>query len=120
MNKKVLISGASIAGLTLGYWLNYYGYKVSIVEISKGLRKGGTPIDVRGGAVAIAEKMGILKAIKELECRSVMELVDAKNETIVDFSINNQPEYKGDIEISRDDLVNILYEQLPKEDIKFY
>ncbi len=120
MNKKILISGASIAGLTLGYWLNYYGYKVSIVEISKGVRKGGTPIDVRGGTLAIAEEMGILKAIKELECRSVMEMVDAKNETIIDFSINNQPEYKGDIEISRDDLVNILYEQLPKEDIKFY
>jgi len=120
MNKKVLISGASIAGLTLGYWLNHYGFQVSIVEISKGLRKGGTPIDVRGKALSIAEEMDILKEIKEHECRSVMEMVDAENKTIIDFSINDQPEYKGDIEIRRDDLVNILYEQLPKGDIEFY
>ena len=36
MKKEVLISGGSIAGLTLAYWLNRNGYAVTVVEISKG------------------------------------------------------------------------------------
>lgn len=120
MQKKVLISGASIAGLTLAYWLNRYQYKVSIVEISKGLRRGGTPIDVRGKALDVAREMGVLEKIKANECKSAMEMVNADNETIIDFSFNEQVEYQGDIEIRRDDLVDILYERLPKEEIKFY
>ena len=61
MNKKVLISGASIAGLTLAYWLKRHEYEVSIVEISDGLRRGGSPIDVRGKALKVAKEMGILE-----------------------------------------------------------
>ncbi|MDR3653381.1 MAG: NAD-binding protein [Paludibacter sp.] len=37
LNKTVLISGASFAGLTLAYWLNQFGYKVTLVEISSGI-----------------------------------------------------------------------------------
>src|SRR5689334_16060116 len=31
-NKKVLISGASIAGPVLAYWLHQYGFHVTVVE----------------------------------------------------------------------------------------
>lgn len=31
--KKVLVSGASFAGLTTAYWLNKMGFKVTVVEI---------------------------------------------------------------------------------------
>lgn len=41
--KKILISGASIAGPTLGYWLAKYGYEVTLVERSKQLRLGTEP-----------------------------------------------------------------------------
>jgi 2-polyprenyl-6-methoxyphenol hydroxylase-like FAD-dependent oxidoreductase len=34
MKKTALISGASIAGLTMAYWLNRYGYEVTVIEIS--------------------------------------------------------------------------------------
>ncbi|MBK1896154.1 FAD-dependent monooxygenase [Chryseobacterium paridis] len=117
MKKQVLISGASIAGLTLAYWLNRFGYKVTIVEISKGLRRGGSPIDVRGDALNVAKEMGILEKIKAKEFLHVDEIVNAKNETIVTFSLNAQAEYLGDIEIHRDDLVDILYENIPKNEV---
>jgi 2-polyprenyl-6-methoxyphenol hydroxylase-like FAD-dependent oxidoreductase len=32
--KKVLISGASFAGLSTAYWMNKFGYQVTIVEIA--------------------------------------------------------------------------------------
>lgn len=119
MDKNVLISGASIAGLTLAYWLNNYGYKVTVVEITKGLRRGGSPIDVRGEALAVAEKMGILKKIKTKEFLHTDEIVNLNNETIVNFSINAQEEYLGDIEIHRDDLVDILFENIPVNEVQF-
>lgn len=119
MNRNVLISGASIAGLTLAYWLNSYGYKVTVIEITKGLRRGGSPIDVRGKALEAANKMGILEKIKAKEFLHTDEIVDSDNETIVNFSINAQEEYLGDIEIHRDDLVDILYENIPTNEVQF-
>jgi 2-polyprenyl-6-methoxyphenol hydroxylase-like FAD-dependent oxidoreductase len=32
MKKQVLISGASIAGLSAAYWMNETGYEVRIIE----------------------------------------------------------------------------------------
>ncbi len=119
MKKQALISGASIAGLTLAYWLNRYGYQVTIIEITKGLRKGGSPIDVRGEALKVAEQMGILEKIKAKEFIHTDEIVNAQNETLVNFAINAQAEYLGDIEIHRDDLVDILFENIPANEVEF-
>ncbi|MEO7043885.1 MAG: FAD-dependent monooxygenase [Ferruginibacter sp.] len=119
MKKQVLISGASIAGLTLAYWLNRYGYKVTVVEITKGLRRGGSPIDVRGNALNSAKEMGILEKIKSREFIHTDEIVNAQNETLVSFSLNAQAEYLGDIEIHRDDLVDILYGNIPMNEVEF-
>ncbi|MBB6112428.1 2-polyprenyl-6-methoxyphenol hydroxylase [Mucilaginibacter lappiensis] len=119
MKNQVLISGASIAGLTLAYWLNRYGYQVTLIEITKGLRRGGSPIDVRGDALNVAEKMGILGKIKAKELIHTDEIVNAKNETLVNFAINAQAEYHGDIEIHRDDLVDILFENIPANEVEF-
>ena len=57
--QTVLISGASIAGPTLAYWLKRYGFTPTVVERSPALRRGGFPIDVRNAAVEIAKRMGI-------------------------------------------------------------
>lgn len=119
MKKQVLISGASIAGLTLAYWLNKYGYDVTIIELTKGLRRGGSPIDVRGKALTVAKEMGLLEKIKAKEFKHTDEIVNAKNEVLVSFSLNTQAEYNGDIEIHRDDLVDILYENIPVNEVEF-
>jgi 2-polyprenyl-6-methoxyphenol hydroxylase-like FAD-dependent oxidoreductase len=62
--KTALISGASIAGPALAFWLERYGYEVTVVERSSELRGGGYPIDCRGTAVDAAERMGILPQIQ--------------------------------------------------------
>lgn len=74
----VLVSGASFAGLTTAFWMNRLGYKVIVVEIAKGLKMGGSPVDIKERTVDIVGRMGLLeriqannlkaKAIDFLEC----------------------------------------------------
>lgn len=57
------ISGASIAGLTTGFWLVKYGFNVTIVERSSHIRAGGQALDVRGTPLEVAERMGIVETL---------------------------------------------------------
>lgn len=61
----VLISGASIAGPALAYWLRRHGYDVTVVEKAAAPREGGYPIDVRGPAIDVVERMGVLPRLRE-------------------------------------------------------
>jgi 2-polyprenyl-6-methoxyphenol hydroxylase-like FAD-dependent oxidoreductase len=57
---SVLICGASIAGPTLAFWLDRFGYEVTLVERASGPRKGGYAVDLRGPAMEVIERMGIV------------------------------------------------------------
>jgi len=62
---RVLISGASIAGPVLAYWLNRYGFGVTVVERAPAPRKtGGHAVDLFLPAMQIVTKMGLLEAIR--------------------------------------------------------
>jgi 2-polyprenyl-6-methoxyphenol hydroxylase-like FAD-dependent oxidoreductase len=52
MNNTVLISGASIAGPSLAYWLNRCGFQPTVVEKASTVRPGGYPIDLRIAATS--------------------------------------------------------------------
>jgi 2-polyprenyl-6-methoxyphenol hydroxylase-like FAD-dependent oxidoreductase len=58
--RSVLISGASIAGPALAYWLDRYGFDVTVVERASAVRSGGYPIDIRGTAIEVIRRMGLL------------------------------------------------------------
>ncbi|WP_043262671.1 FAD-dependent monooxygenase [Streptomyces sp. CT34] len=62
--RAVLISGAGIAGPTLAYWLARHGFRPTVVERAQGLRSSGSPVDVRGPAVSVAERMGIMPRLR--------------------------------------------------------
>lgn len=61
---RILVSGASVAGPAVAYWLDRYGYDVTLVERSASLRGGGYPIDLRGAAMVAAERMGLLPQLQ--------------------------------------------------------
>src|SRR5262245_57538253 len=61
----VLISGAGIAGCTLAYWLARYGHSPTVVERGGALRSSGSPVDVRGPAADVAERMNIMPRLRE-------------------------------------------------------
>jgi 2-polyprenyl-6-methoxyphenol hydroxylase-like FAD-dependent oxidoreductase len=76
---KVLVSGASMAGLSAGWWFARLGHNVTVVERADGLRPGGAPIDVRGRALGTAERMGILATIdaEKVTVAQPMPVLDA-------------------------------------------
>ncbi|QEU89919.1 FAD-dependent monooxygenase [Streptomyces kanamyceticus] len=113
-NVSVLISGASIGGPTLAYWLNQYGFRVTVVERWVGLRPGGQAIDVRGPALEVAERMGVLD---EMRRRSTdlrgMSVVDDDGEELfrsTEHTVSGGQIASPDVEILRDDLARILYD----------
>lgn len=63
---RILISGASIAGPVLAYWLARNGFEVTVVERADSLRKtGGHAVDLFRPAMQISRRMGVLPQIRE-------------------------------------------------------
>lgn len=114
----VLISGASMAGLSAAWWFAHHGHRVTVVERSEGLRPGGAPIDVRGRALATAQRMGILAQIEAekvrlLEPSPVLDGTGAQVATLdLRWFANETDE---DIEITRDRLNRILRDAVSPE-----
>ncbi|MEV4360879.1 FAD-dependent monooxygenase [Nonomuraea sp. NPDC049625] len=68
-NKTVLISGASVAGPALAYWLQRYGFTPTVVELAPALREGGYKVDLRGVAMDVVDRMGLTPAVKRYSTR---------------------------------------------------
>jgi 2-polyprenyl-6-methoxyphenol hydroxylase-like FAD-dependent oxidoreductase len=69
-SRKILVSGASIAGPAMAYWLNRYGFDVTVVERAPTVRLGGYPIDIRGSAISVVERMGLLPILRDAHIRT--------------------------------------------------
>lgn len=112
MGKNILISGASIAGPALAFWLREYGFNPTVVERAPALRDGGYAIDVRGAAVTVAERMGILGDLRaaRTDMRG-MTVVDAAGRPLTEIRMDELISTEGDIEIMRGTLSRILHER---------
>src|SRR5262245_35888893 len=108
---SVLISGCGIAGPTLAYFLAEAGFRPTIVEREKDLRSSGGPVDVRGEAVQIAERMGIYHKLAERATGVThVVFVDGKGRPGARFEMN--PLSRGgraELELPRSDLAAVLY-----------
>jgi 2-polyprenyl-6-methoxyphenol hydroxylase-like FAD-dependent oxidoreductase len=106
--KKVLISGASVAGPALAYWLGRYGYDVTVVELAPALREGGYAVDFRGTNLLVLERMGVLDDLKALQTGgNPMRFVDESGHRMMRL----RAEFAGgEVEVLRSDLSRILYE----------
>jgi len=108
---KVLISGASIAGPTLAFWLARYGFEVTIVERAETLRLGGQNIDVKGPAKQVIELMGLEPRVRAANTTEKgIRFVDEKNRLLAEFAKEDALSMTQELEILRGDLVEILYE----------
>ncbi|MFG2819368.1 FAD-dependent monooxygenase [Kitasatospora sp. NPDC048365] len=109
----VLISGAGIAGTTLAYWLARHGFRPTVVERAAGLRSSGSPVDVRGPAVPVAERMGVLPGLREAATRvSALSFVDAAGRQVgrVDLGALRRAAGRREVEVTRADLARILHD----------
>jgi 2-polyprenyl-6-methoxyphenol hydroxylase-like FAD-dependent oxidoreductase len=118
---SVLISGASIAGPALAYWLRRYGFDVTVVEKADTLRGGGYPIDIRGTALDVIDRMGLLPELRAAH-------VDTQRITFLEpdgspiTSIRPEVMAGGvegrDLEVRRGDLAQVLYATV-RDDVEF-
>ncbi|MBU2670788.1 FAD-dependent monooxygenase [Actinoplanes bogorensis] len=103
----VLISGAGVAGTTLAYWLARHGWQPTVVELSSGLRSSGNPVDVRGPALAVAERMGLMAEIRAAATHvRALALIDEQGQTL------SRVRPPSGTEIPRADLARILFDSV--------
>jgi 2-polyprenyl-6-methoxyphenol hydroxylase-like FAD-dependent oxidoreductase len=111
---EILVSGASVAGMTAAYWLVQYGYSVTIVERESGLNRGGQAIDVRGPALDVLERMQLRAAADYCRTRirgaSVVDRDGNNLSDDTDSTPTHGPIWTPDIELLRDDLIELLYD----------
>lgn len=116
MQRRILISGAGITGLSLAYWLNRLGFGVTVIERMPGFRRGGHAIDVRGVALDVLKVMGLFEKASALKTRSKgMSMLDAQGNEIQrteerTFSAGRLD--STDIELFRDDLCQLSLDAL--------
>ncbi|MFJ5725200.1 FAD-dependent monooxygenase [Streptomyces sp. NPDC093149] len=119
--RKVLISGASIAGPALAFWLNRYGFAVTVVEKAGALRGGGYPIDVRGTALEVVRRMGILPRLKDahIDLRRLTFLGRDGSEvaSVAPHTVTGGVAGR-DIEVRRGDLTDALHAAV-RDDVEF-
>jgi 2-polyprenyl-6-methoxyphenol hydroxylase-like FAD-dependent oxidoreductase len=111
---RVLVSGASIAGPTLAYWLVRQGFDVTVVErmpLAR-VRTSGHAVDLFGPAMDVAEWTGVLPAVMEARTRTEVLSFRSAGARPVDVDLRRlMAGISGKhVEVMRGELAAILYE----------
>ena len=108
---RVLISGASIAGPALAFWLNRYGWSTTIVERAPSLRTGGQNVDVRGAGREVGRRMGLEDDIRAATTGEVgTRFLGRGGRTVAEFPAGTSDSggATAELEILRGDLAALL------------
>ncbi|MGW7686056.1 FAD-dependent monooxygenase [Kribbella sp. NPDC054772] len=111
---KVLISGASVAGPVLAYWLHRYGFEPTLVERTPALRHGlgGHAVDLFSSAADVTRRMGCWDAIAAARTGLDAMTIERFGRPPVEVDLSRM--YAGlssrHVEILRGELTRILYD----------
>ncbi|MWV58873.1 FAD-dependent monooxygenase [Rathayibacter sp. VKM Ac-2754] len=111
---RILISGASIAGPALAFWLHRYGCETTIVERAPELRLGGQNVDVRGAGREVARRMGLEDDIRSATTGEVgTRFVGPRGQTLAEFPAGTSDSggATAELEILRGDLARLLVDR---------
>ncbi|MDR7280591.1 FAD-dependent monooxygenase [Catenuloplanes atrovinosus] len=110
---SVLISGGGVAGPALALRLRAHGFDVTVVERAPAPRPGGQALDVRGAALDVADRMGLLGELRELRTRMRgMSVLDAEGTELMrseEYAASSGRLGGPDIEVLREDLAGLLH-----------
>ncbi|MET7797042.1 FAD-dependent monooxygenase [Streptomyces decoyicus] len=107
--RTVLVSGASVAGPALAYWLGRYGFRPTVIEVAPALRGGGFAVDFRGAAqLTVLKRMGVLDDITSHSTGdgTPLTFIDGQGRPIAALPAEFAG---GEVEILRSELSRILY-----------
>ncbi|MFN6547332.1 FAD-dependent monooxygenase [Mycolicibacterium nivoides] len=111
--RSALVSGASIAGPVLAFWLAEAGWDVTVVERAERLRTSGYPVDVRGTAVEVIRRMRLQDALATARYRHApiaLLTPGGRRLATLDFGNLLNDTAAGDVEITRGELGRILHD----------
>jgi 2-polyprenyl-6-methoxyphenol hydroxylase-like FAD-dependent oxidoreductase len=121
-SREVLISGASVAGPTLAWWLGRQGVSVTVVEQTPVLRAGvgGHAVDLFGPAVQVAEWMGILPQVLAARTQTDQVAIEHPGKPPVQVDLGRLVAgiFERHVEIMRGELASILY-QATRDDVEY-
>lgn len=113
MSRRILITGASVAGNTAAWWLGRAGFDVTVVERAPAFRDGGQNIDVRGSGREVLRRMGLeAAALAQGTGEEGTAWVDEKGRVAAQF-LTTDSDTEGptaEMEILRGDLARLIYE----------
>ncbi|KMO39602.1 FAD-binding monooxygenase [Methylobacterium variabile] len=113
MARRILITGASIAGNTAAWWLGRAGLDVTVVERAPAFRDGGQNVDVRGIGRAVLREMGLERAaLARGTGEEGTAWVDAEGRAAARFMTDalGPDGPTAELEILRGDLARLLHE----------
>jgi 2-polyprenyl-6-methoxyphenol hydroxylase-like FAD-dependent oxidoreductase len=113
MPAKILITGGSIAGATLAWWLAWWGHDVTLMERAPAFREGGQNVDVRGAGREVIRRMGLEDAVRAQGTgEKGIAFVDARNRVRaqIDQDTFGSDGPTAELEILRGDLARLLYD----------
>ncbi len=110
---SVLITGASIAGPSLAFWLHRYGWRTTLVERAPAFRDGGQNIDVRGAGRVVLRRAGLEGAVRAATTgERGTRFVDERGATVAEFPVaaSETEGATAEVEVLRGDLARIMLE----------
>ncbi|MEW1604318.1 FAD-dependent oxidoreductase [Streptomyces sp. DH-12] len=117
--RTVLISGASVSGPALAYWLHRAGFAVTVVEKAGAPRGGGYPVDIRGTATEVVRRMGLWPRLRQAHVAPRRAtFLDAAGRTVASLRARADEGEPRDLEIRRGDLADALH-GLVRDDVEF-
>jgi 2-polyprenyl-6-methoxyphenol hydroxylase-like FAD-dependent oxidoreductase len=117
----VLISGASVAGPALAWWLRRHGFRPTVVERAPALREGGYKVDIRGAALEVIDRMGLRGQVERHDTgMRAARFVDSAGAQLATMDAALFGGREGDdAEIMRGDLARILADATPDVEYVF-
>jgi 2-polyprenyl-6-methoxyphenol hydroxylase-like FAD-dependent oxidoreductase len=107
----VLITGTSIAGPSLAFWLRRYGWHTTLVERAPAFRDGGQNIDVRGAGREVLRRAGLEDTVRAATTgERGTRFVDEHGATVAEFPAGRSDTEgaTAEVEVLRGDLARIL------------
>ena len=113
MARRILVTGASIAGSTAAWWLERHGFDVTVIERADAFRDGGQNVDVRGQGRDVLRQMGLEdEALSHGTGEEGTAWIDRRGRVVArvmtDTASGDGP--TAEMEILRGDLARLIYD----------
>ncbi|MFJ2770503.1 FAD-dependent monooxygenase [Streptomyces sp. NPDC087300] len=105
--KRILISGASVAGPALAHFLRRDGHAVTVVERAPDLRDSGYAVDFRGDAFDVLADLGVLDEVRANDTK--MRGTAVVDEDGAETGQLPAEVFAGELEVPKRNLTEILH-----------